>query len=106
MWHPRISFLATNFHRKEKTFWDLQRLKNISKLSAGQGTKIPHASEKLSLSSVTSEPKCHNKRIFMLQWKVPKDTTKIPRATAKTWQSQLKNNNMSMYGKNHHNIVK
>ena len=43
-------------------------------LIPGQGTKIPHALGKLSLSATTAEPRHHNK-------KIPYDPTKIPSQT-------------------------
>ena len=42
----------------------------------GEGTKIPHAVEQLSLLTTTREPTCRNERSFMTHTKVPHAATK------------------------------
>ena len=48
----------------------------------GQGTKIPHALEHLSLCATTRESMHHIR-------KIPHDTTKIPNTVTKTQHSQI-----------------
>ena len=51
----------------------------------GQGTKIPHATEKLSPSTIATELEHHNQRVCALQEKIlHADATKTPCGATKT----------------------
>ena len=59
----------------------------------GQGTEVPHVSEQLSLSTITTEPKHPGACVPPLEspcaaTKTPRDAGKIPHAAARTALSQ------------------